>query len=102
MQFANTMITFNVSTAIFVSLGSLCAMVSGFFLLQEIAEVNRKLPSDAQISYWGMYPGKMDRIKTEYRRLYPSGKIDRLRFIFQLAAFGFMIPLIFTIGVFKF
>jgi hypothetical protein len=95
------MITFNVYSAIFLSLATSCLAMSAFFLSQEIGEVNRKLPSDTQISYWGIHPAKMERIKDEYKRLYPSGKIDRMRVLFQLAGFGFLVPLLFTMGGFK-
>jgi len=40
-----------------------------------IQEINRKLPEKEQISYlWG-HPVKYRKIKNEYRRLYPSGRL---------------------------
>ena len=76
-------------------------MLSAFFLWQEIGEVNRKLASEEQMSYWGMHPVKMARIKSEYRRLYPSGKIDFMRQIFQYAAIFFVILLLIPVGFFN-
>jgi len=78
-----------------------CAILSAFFLWQQIGEINRKLPDNEQISYWGMHPVKMAKIKREYRRLYPSGKIDLLRRILQYAAFVFLVLLLIPLGFFK-
>jgi len=78
-----------------------CAILSSFLLWQEIGEINRKLPDAEQISYWGMHPTKMARIKREYKRLYPSGKIDLMRLIFQYAMFAFLVLLLIPLGFFK-
>jgi hypothetical protein len=78
-----------------------CGILSAFFLWQQIGEINRKLPDDEQISYWGMHPIKMARIKREYVRLYPSGKIDLMRRIFQYAAFALMALSLIPLGFFK-
>jgi len=76
-------------------------ILSAFFLWQEIGEINRKLPDTEQISYWGMHPVKMARLKREYKRLYPSGKIDLMRRIFQYVGFAFMVLLLVPLGFFK-
>jgi hypothetical protein len=48
---------------------------SGFITSAIIGEINRKLSEKDQISYlWGHYP-KYRRIKYEYRRLYPNGRL---------------------------
>jgi hypothetical protein len=78
-----------------------CAILSAFFLWQQIGEINRKLPDTEQISYWGMHPVKMARIKREYKRLYPSGRVDFLRRILQYAAFAFLVLLLIPLGFFK-
>ena len=78
-----------------------CAILSAFFLWQEIGEVNRKMSDSEQISYWGMHPAKMAKIKQEYRRLYPSGKIDLVRRTLQYAAFAFAVLLLIPLGFFK-
>lgn len=78
-----------------------CAILSAFFLWQQIGEINRKLPDNEQISYWGMHPVKMAKIKREYRRLYPSGKVDLLRRILQCAAFAFLVLLLIPLGFFR-
>ena len=94
-------ITINVPAVILFCSACSCGLLSTFFLWQQIGEINRKLPESEQISYWGMHPIKMAKIKREYRRLYPSGRIDLLRRIFQYAAFGFMVLLLIPLGFFK-
>ena len=95
------MITFSIPAAILFSLACSCCILSGIFLLQEIGEVNRKLPDGGQISYWGMHSLKMARIKSEYRRLYPFGKVDLMRRIFQYAALAVMALLLIPLGFFR-
>ena len=99
MQIGNNLI--NVPAVILLSLACSCAMLSAFFLWQQIGEINRKLPDSEQISYWGVHPAKMAKIKREYKRLYPSGKIDLMRRILQYAAFAFMVLLLIPPGFFK-
>jgi hypothetical protein len=52
-----------------------CCVISTFVLTAMIGEINRKLPDNAQIAYFGFHPGKFFRIKDEYARLYPKGKL---------------------------
>lgn len=89
------------ATVVLFCLACSCAMLSAFLLWQQIGEINRKLPDHKQISYWGMHPFKMATIKREYKHLYPSGKIDLLRRIFQYAAFAFLALLLIPLGFFK-
>jgi len=51
--------------------------------------------------YWGMHPVKMARVKREYKRLYPSGRVDILRRLLQYAAFAFLVLLLIPLGFFK-
>lgn len=71
----------------FLSLAASCIIVSGFLTYQEIGEVNRKLPDEKQIPYLFMYPREMQRLKAEYRRLYPNGRVEFWRMAFQLTGF---------------
>ena len=80
----------NLATIILGLLSVMCMAMSWFLLTQEIGEVNRKLPEDQQISYWWMYAEKYARIKKEYKRLYPSGRLHRSGVIFQIAGFAFV------------
>ncbi len=43
-----------------------------------IGEVNRRLPEDQQVSYLLGYPGKLTRIKHEYKQLYPKGNLAKV------------------------
>ena len=47
-------------------------------------------PHSEQIPYLFMYPGKTGRIKTEYKRLYPNGRVNFWRSLFQGARFAFL------------
>lgn len=94
-------LTFPISAAILLCLAASCCMLSAFCLWQEIGEVNRKLPDDQRLSCWGMHFVKMSKVKREYRRLYPSGKVDLWRRIFQYAAFAFGLLLLIPLGFFQ-
>lgn len=78
-----------------------CCIISGIFLMQEIGEINRKKSDAEQISCWWMYPGKMSKIRREYKSLYPFGRLDTLRLAFQFAAYGFLVLLLISLGAFK-
>jgi len=99
MQMGNNIISLPALSLLCLAFSS--GMLSAFFLWQQIGEINRKLPDNEQISYWGMHPMKMARIKREYMRLYPSGKIDLMRRIFQYAAFAFMALSLIPLGFFR-
>ncbi|HEV2400016.1 MAG TPA: hypothetical protein VGS27_23960 [Candidatus Sulfotelmatobacter sp.] len=91
----------NMPVVVLLCLASSSCILSAFFLWQEIGEINRKLPDTEQISYWGMHPVKMARIKKEYKRLYPFGRIDLVRRIFQYVGFVFIALLLIPLGFFK-
>jgi hypothetical protein len=86
----------SITTLILICLGASCLLISGLFSVQEIGEVNRKLPADEQISYWGMYAEKASRIKQQYKRLYPDGRLHRLRFIFEIIGFLLLLSALIT------
>ncbi len=80
----------SITAIVFLCLGTSCAVISSLLVYQEIGEVNRKLPDEEQISYFFMYPGKMAKIKAEYKRLYPKGRVEFWRFVLQAAVFVFL------------
>jgi len=86
---------------LFVCLGTTCALIAGILTHREIGEVNRKLSDEEQISYSFMYPGKMQKIKAEYHRLYPNGRVDAWRSTFQIGLFVFLALAAITSGFFK-
>lgn len=99
MTIGNMVIGFD--AFVLLGLACSCAVLSGFFLWQQIGEINRRLPDREQIPYWGMHPMKMARVRNEYKRLYPAGKIDLMRRLFQYAAFIFVGLLLIPLGFFK-
>jgi hypothetical protein len=58
--------------------------------INKLPAVNRKVPDAEQISYSFMYPGKMQKIKADYKRLYPTGKVETWRVTLQSAMFAFL------------
>jgi hypothetical protein len=91
----------SVTGVLFVCLGTSCALIAGVLTHREIGEVNRKLPDEEQISYSFMYPSKMQKIKAEYHRLYPTGRVDAWRSTFQIGLFVFLALAAITSGFFK-
>jgi hypothetical protein len=91
----------SVTAVLFVCLGTSCALFAGIMTHREIGEVNRKLPDEKQISYSFMYPGKMQKIKAKYHRLYPTGRVDAWRSTFQIGLFVFLALAAITSGFFK-
>jgi hypothetical protein len=49
-----------------------------------VAEVNKFLPVDQQFSQVGWYSSKYERLKREYKRLYPDGNLWK-RFCISVA-----------------
>jgi hypothetical protein len=78
------------SAIVFLVLTAGCGMLSSYFTLREIEEVNRKLREEEQIEYAFMYPGKMRKVKLAYKRFYPRGATNRWRLVSQTAAFIFL------------
>jgi hypothetical protein len=91
----------NIATIVLGGLAVSCAMMSGYFLYIEIREVNRKLPEDQQSSYLWMYSEKFSRIKQEYKRLYPQGRIHLWGLVFEIAFFILFILAVADSGFFR-
>ncbi len=73
------------------ALGIACLFYSGFVWYQQIGEVNRKLPEDQQISYLWMYAEKGSDINRRYRRFYPNGRLNLLKYGLQVAGIALCI-----------
>jgi hypothetical protein len=56
------------------------AFAANMFLIMMIREINRKRQDGNLVSYIGYTPFKIIRIFSEYRRLYPKGKLHVLTF----------------------
>ena len=91
-----------VQVLIFLSAIS-CMIWAGFVTFAIIGEVNRKLPEEEQISYLWSHYWKSRKIKYEYRRLYPSGRLLFYGGVLTYLAFGFLLALAlgWRFGVFK-
>jgi hypothetical protein len=87
--------------AVFVGLGASCAAISGLLVHREIVAVNRKVSDAEQIPLSYMYPGKMQKIKAEYTRLYPMGRVETWRVRLQVAMFVFLALAAVFLGFFR-
>jgi hypothetical protein len=91
----------SVAGGAFLCVAISCAVISGFLTYQEIGQVNRKLSDHEQIAYLFMYPGKMQKITAEYKRLFPAGRVDFWRRAFQSGFFVFLALTAIFSGFFK-
>lgn len=64
-----------IAGVVFFCLGIAAAITSSMFTTMMISEINRQREKDNQISYLGFTPPKTLRIFSEYRRLYPKGRL---------------------------
>jgi hypothetical protein len=55
--------------------GIVCAMTSGFVTWEMMDKVNEKLPPEQRFSALWWYAEKYSRLRREYRRLYPGGRL---------------------------
>ena len=60
-----------------VMCGSLCAIASSFAIFEMVDKVNEQLPKEQQFGWLGWYWFKYQRLKHEYKRLYPYGSLLR-------------------------
>jgi hypothetical protein len=86
---------------VFVCLGATCAAMGSLLVHREIVAVNRKVSDAEQISMSFMYPGKMQKIKAEYKRLYPTGKVETWRVRLQVTMFVFLALAAIFLGFFR-
>jgi len=95
------MMELNFTSIVLGSLGVSCLVLSGFLFVQEIGEVNRRLLEDQQVSYWWTYVEKYTKIRDEYKRLYPSGRIHMFSNVFEIAGFTLLVLALIAAGFFK-
>ena len=96
--------SFQLIAQIFLLLSAVSCMIgAGFVTFAVIGEVNRKLPEEEQISYLWSHYWKSRKIKYEYGRLYPTGRLWFYGNVLTYAAFGFLLALVlgWRFGIFK-
>src|SRR5450755_2382702 len=54
---------------------SIFGLVAAISNLEMIEQVNQKLPTEEQFAALGWYLSKQQRLRREYQRLYPSGRL---------------------------
>jgi hypothetical protein len=77
------------SPRLFIGIVSFSVFMTGIFLgnmfmVMMIGEINRKMPDENLVSYFGFTYSKLTRIFHEYRQSYPGGKLH----IYYLVALG--------------
>jgi hypothetical protein len=55
--------------------GSICGLISTFTQHEIVDQVNAKLPKSAQFDSLWWYASKTFRLHSEYKRLYPEGRL---------------------------
>ena len=90
-----------IAGVVFGCLGATCAAIGSVLVHREIAAVNRKVPQAEQISWSFMYPGKMQKIKAEYKRFYPTGRVETWRVTLQAAMVAFLALAAISLGFLK-
>src|SRR5690348_10714392 len=88
--------------ALFVIAWTLGAL-AGYFGMVILAKVNKRLPDDQQIPYFGVWHYfELERILREYKRLYPNGKLASTQAVLlaltALLLIATMLALVFTSG----
>lgn len=83
-----------------VGIVSFCLALTGLFLanmllVMMIGEINRKTHEGNSVWYFGFTFSKTLRIFSDYRRLYPSGKLD----VYALGAFGLAVSGLTSVAV---
>jgi len=81
-------------------LSQTCIISYAFLVFVIIGEVNRKLPDDKQISYFGFHPLKYWRILQEYRRFYPGQRLVLYSYIVAYTGAAFFIVFMWRFGLF--
>jgi hypothetical protein len=70
-----------IAACVFFGMATCGVMLSNFFFMVVIGEVNRRRLATNQISYFWFTPGRFSDICTEYRRRCPQGPFLRYAFI---------------------
>ena len=78
-----------------------CTYASGMILFAMTGKVNRKLPDEEQINYLLMYPGKVGKVKSQYRRLYPNGRLALLWNVSVGVSLALFLAVLWSMGFFR-
>jgi hypothetical protein len=82
--------------------GAVSLMIASALLFYAlVGKVNRFLPENEQLSYLFMYPGKVSRVKREYKRLYPKSKLLLLRLVLNTLSFALLLMCLVQLGFFR-
>jgi len=74
-------------TLVLVLCGSAFGLASTITQFAMVEAVNAQLPAPEQFDFLGWGPSKTSRLRREYRRLYPEGKLIRRQSVLAAAMF---------------
>lgn len=95
------MVTVPFGAAMFLCGGLTFTIASSLLLYAMIGHVNQKLLESERIPYLFMYPGKVARVKREYRRLYPESPLPTVRLALNVLSIVCMLMLMVQLGFFR-
>jgi hypothetical protein len=90
-----------IAVCLFVAAMS-CAFGASLVTYAIVGEINRKLPDDQRFSYLWWYPAKYERVRREYHRLYPQGRLLSYGYVLIALAFVFLLGFAWELGFFSF
>jgi hypothetical protein len=88
-----------INTLVFATAIS-CIIAAGFLLFAMIGEINRQVPADQRISYFGGRWEKYSKIYAEYKRVCPGGLLLLSYRILLVLGFGLLLMFAWLIGIF--
>ena len=79
-----------IAGVVFGCLGAICAAMEAFSCTGKLPQSIAKCPKQNTSPIRSYTFGKMQKIKADYRRLYPTGKVEAWRVTLQIAMFAFL------------
>lgn len=89
-----------IAAIVFFALATTCILASGYVMFAMIGEINRRLPEEQRVSYLFGHFGKFTKVTSEYRRLYPDGRLLSLYRAFLFLGIALLIAFAWRIGMF--
>jgi hypothetical protein len=80
---------------------SVCGLISSIVFEDMVGAVNRRLPEGQQFAPLGWHWPKYQRLKTEYNRLYPDGRLLRKAHVLMALMFACLITCVWALGFFR-
>jgi hypothetical protein len=79
---------------------SACGLISNIVFFQMVAKVNERLPKERQFAPLWWYWPKYQRLKAEYKKLYPGGNLLRRVRVLGVLMFACLLICAWAVGFF--